>query len=264
MSDFTAKDVQALRKATGAGMMDCKKALTEAEGDMEAAAQLLREKGLTKAADLADRENTQGAVAVAIAGNTAAAVELRCETDFSAKADDFVKVTQQLADAVLAGGVEAVASLSDAVDDLKVTKKENIEVGKVERIEAADGNVLDAYLHRQEGRGVNAVLVELADATDEQAHDLAVHIAFAKPPYLSREDASPDDVAKAREQFEGVTRAEGKPEQAIPKIVEGRLNKWFADRVLPEQPYVKDDKKSVQDWLGEGRIVRFAQIVIGS
>jgi elongation factor Ts len=263
MAEFTAKDVAALRKATGVGMMDCKKALTETDGDMEKAAQWLREKGLAKAANLADRENAQGAVAVATDGKAAAAVQLKSETDFSAKSEDFVAVVQKLADAVLADGEGAIAALTDAVDDLKVTKKENIEVGRVARIEVAEGNVLDAYLHVQDGRGVNAVLVELAGATPEQAHEVAVHAAFAKPAYLSRDEAAEDEVAKARESFEGVTRAEGKPEQAIAKIVDGRMNKWFSERVLPEQPFVKDDKQTVAQWLGDATIVRFAQIVIG-
>lgn len=264
MAEFSAKDVAALRKETGVGMMDCKKALADAEGDMEQAKQLLRERGLTKAGARSDRENDQGAVAIATSGSVAAAAQLRCETDFSAKSDDFVKITQAIADAALGEGEAAGAAFSDQIDDLKITKKENIELGRVVRIEAAEGNVLDAYLHVQDGRGVNAVLVELAGGTPEQAHDLAVHIAFAKPVALSREEIPAEAVEEARQSFEGVTRAEGKPEQAIAKIVEGRLNKWYSERVLPEQPYVKDDKVTVAAWLGDTTIVRFAQIVIGA
>ena len=264
MAEFTAKDVAELRKATGVGMMDCKKALTDADGNMEEAKQLLRERGLTKAGSRSDRDNDQGAVAIATAGNAAAMAQLKCETDFSAKSDDFVKITQALADAVVAEGEGAVSSLADAIDDMKITKKENIELGRVVRVEAADGNELDAYLHVQDGRGVNAVLVELAGGTLEQAHDLAVHIAFAKPLALSRDEIPAEAVEEARQSFEGVTRAEGKPEQAIAKIVEGRLNKWYSERVLPEQPFVKDDKSTVATWLGDATIVRFAQIVIGS
>jgi elongation factor Ts len=162
MAEFTAQDVKALRDATGAGMMDCKKALTEADGDMERAAQVLRQKGLSKVATLEDRENNQGAVAIARNGNVAAMVELKSETDFSAKADDFVALTQALADAVLADGEEAVAAHQAALEDLKISKKENIELGLVARFEAADGNVLDAYLHTQDGRGTNGVLIEIS------------------------------------------------------------------------------------------------------
>jgi elongation factor Ts len=262
MAEFTAKDVKALRDATGAGMMDCKKALVEAEGDMEKAAQVLRQKGLSKVATLEDRENNQGAVAIARSGNTAALVELKSETDFSAKAADFVELAQRMADAVLAGGEAALEALKDDLDNLKIAKKENIEVGTVARFEAAEGNVLDAYLHTQDGRGTNGVLVEIAGADEATAHEIALHIAFAKPTALTRDEIDPDLVARARESFEELTRKEGKPEQAVPKIVEGRLNAWYAERVLPEQGLF-GEKETVQQKLGDARIVRFAQAVIG-
>src|SRR6478735_5434932 len=147
MAEITAKDVKSLRDATGAGMMDAKKALVEADGDRDRAARILREKGLTKVATLEDRENNQGAIAIARDGNRAALVELKSETDFSAKAPDFVALVQRIADAVLADGPEAAAGLQDELDTLKITKKENIELGQVVRFDAADGNTLDAYLH---------------------------------------------------------------------------------------------------------------------
>ena len=130
MADFTAKDVQALRQATGAGMMDAKKALQEADGDTERARKLLREWGLGKADDRADRENAQGAIAIATNSGAVGLVELKCETDFVAKSPNFVALTQALADSVAAGGESAVGDHKDAVDDLKVTLKENIEVGR--------------------------------------------------------------------------------------------------------------------------------------
>jgi elongation factor Ts len=263
MAEFTAKDVQRLRQATGAGMMDAKRALTENGGDMDAAAQWLREKGMAKAAKLAERENTQGSVAVVVDGQVGAIVELKCETDFSAKSDDFTSITQDLADAVVARGPEAVEELSERLDALRIAKRENIELGAVVRFEAAEGSVLDSYLHLQEGRGVNAVLVELSGGDRELAHQVAVHIAFAKPPYLTRDEVPADDVERERANLEGITRAEGKPEQAVPKIVEGRLNAWFKDQVLLEQPYVKDDKQTISQLLGDATLVRFAQVYIG-
>ena len=160
MSNISAKDVQALRKATGVGMMDCKRALEASDGDMEAAAQWLREKGLAKAVDRLDRENTQGAIAVAVDGNRAALVELKAETDFSAKASDFVAVVTELADLVLAKGEAAVEERKAEIENLNIVKKENIAVGTVARFEAADGNLLDTYLHRQDGRGVVGVMLE--------------------------------------------------------------------------------------------------------
>ena len=262
MADFTAQDVKALRDATGAGMMDAKKALVEAEGDAQRAARILREKGLTKVATLEDRENNQGAVAIARDGNTAALVELKSETDFSAKSEDFVATVKKLAAAVLADGLGAIETLAEDIDTLKISKKENIVVGKVERFEAADGNVLDTYLHEQDGRGTVGVLLELAGSNAELAHEISLHIAFAKPTGLSRDEIDPALVAMAREGFEELTRKEGKPEQAIPKIVEGRVNSWFAERILPEQGMF-GDKETVQDRLGAGSVVRFALAVIG-
>ncbi len=262
MPDFTAKDVKSLRDATGAGMMDTKNALTEADGDRDAAAQILRQKGLSKVATLEDRENSQGTVAVARSGNVVALVELKSETDFSAKAQDFVDLVQQLADAVLEGGEDAVSGLEGAIDDLKISKKENIELGKVARYEAADGNGLDAYVHVQDGRGSNGVIIEIEGADDDAAHEIALHCAFAKPDALSRDEIDSDLVEKARAGFEELTRKEGKPEQAVPKIVEGRLNSWYGDRVLPEQGLF-GDKETVQAKLGDARIVRFTQARIG-
>lgn len=263
MAEITAQAVKALRDATGAGMMDAKKALTEADGDRDRAVQILREKGLTKVATLEDRENNQGAVAIARNGNIAAMVHLKSETDFSAKAADFVELTQKLANAVLADGVDAVSGLTDEIDTLKITKKENIELGTVARFEAAAGNTLDAYLHIQDGRGTNGVLLEIDGADDEQTHEIALHIAFAKPSALTRDEIDPELLAKATASFEDLTRKEGKPEQAVPKIVAGRVGSWFGERVLPEQGLF-GDKETVQARLGSATIVRFAQAVIGN
>jgi elongation factor Ts len=261
---FTAKDVQALRQATGAGMMDAKKALTETDGDSDAAAKLLREKGLAKSVDRSDRENTQGAIAVARSDGAAAIVELKCETDFVAKSAQFVEIVQRIAADVAESGDGAVAGHKDTVDDLKVTLKENIDVGRVVHVPVAQGNVVDTYLHRQDGRGVNAVIVVLEGGDADLAHDVAVHAAFTKPPFLSRDDVPAEAVDEERQTLEGITRAEGKPEQAVPKIVEGRLNAWFKDRVLLEQPFVRDDKQTIADLLGPAKIARFAQVYIGS
>lgn len=128
---------------------------------------------------------------------------------------------------------------------------------------AADGNTIGHYEHIQGGRGVNGVLVEMAGASDELAHDIAVHIAFARPQYLNREDVPADVVATERSTLETITRNEGKPEQAIEKIVEGRIGGFFKDVCLLEQPFAKDDKQSIQQVIGSAEIVRFAQVEIG-
>jgi elongation factor Ts len=260
---FTAKDVQSLRQATGAGMMDCKKALEESGGDMEAAKQWLREKGLAASAKRDDRENTQGVVTLKVDGNVGAIVKLKCETDFVAGSDQFKAEADTLADLVLAKGPDAVAERSAQLEELKIVLKEKIELGEVVRIEAAPGNVLDSYEHVQGGRGVNGVLVEVEGGSQELAHDIAVHIAFARPKYLRRDDVPAEEIDKERATLETITRNEGKPEQAIPKIVEGRLGGFFKDVVLLEQPYAKDDKQSISQLLGGASVVRFAQVEIG-
>jgi elongation factor Ts len=266
MAEFSAKDVKALRDATGAGMMDAKKALTETDGDYKSAVIWLRERGLGKAAERADRENAEGAIAVAVAGDVAALVELKSESDFVAKSPQFVSVVNQLAQGVAAEGEGAIDERKDAVDDLKLTLKENIEVGQVIRFAAEAGHVLDTYLHVQNGRGVNGVVVELAGGTSELAHDIAVHIAFGRPGYLRRDDVPAEEIAAERAALEAQTRNEGKPEQAIPKIVDGKLNGWYKrvpGGVLLEQPFAKDDKQSVAQVLGTAEIVRFAQATVG-
>jgi elongation factor Ts len=263
MAEFGAKDVKALRDATGAGMMDAKRALQENDGDMEAAGKWLREQGITKSAARADRENSQGAIAVASQGNVAAFVELKCETDFTAKSTAFTDLVQKLANAVLADGEGAVDKYKDEVDDLKLTTKENIEVGKVVRVEGHEGNVLDTYLHRQDGRGVNAVIIELEGGSLELAHDIAVHAAFTKPKYLSRDEVPEEAIAAERETLEAATRNEGKPEAALPKIVDGKLDGWFRESVLLEQKFVRDEKQTIKQLLGDAKIVRFAQVIIG-
>ena len=260
---FTAKDVQALRQATGAGMMDAKKALEANDGDMEASKQWLREKGLAASAKRDDRENAQGVVALAINGTVGAIVKLKSETDFVASSDQFKGEAQALAELVAAKGEAAVAERAAILDDLKIVLKEKIELGEVVRIEAAAGNVLDSYLHIQGGRGVNAVLVEMSGASQELAHDVAVHIGFARPKYLLRDDVPADVVEKERATLETLSRNEGKPEAALPKIVEGRINGFFKDICLVEQPYAKDDKQSIKQFIGSASIVRYAQVEIG-
>ncbi len=262
MADFTAKDVQALRQASGAGMMDAKKALQENDGDFEAAGKWLREKGLAKSAAREDRDNSQGTVAVSLVDGVAAIAQLKCETDFVAKNPDFIAGAQAIADTVAAGG--SVDEHKDRIDDFKVTLKENIEVGRVERVEFGAGQAVDTYLHLQDGRGVNAVIVVLDGGDEALAHEVAVSAAFSKPKYLTRDQVPQADADEERATLEGITRAEGKPEQAMEKIVTGRLNAWYKDQVLLEQPYAKDDKQSITQLLGDATIAGFAQVYIGS
>jgi elongation factor Ts len=260
---FTAKDVASLRATTGAGMMDCKKALEENGGDIEASKQWLREKGLAASAKRDDRESAQGVVAVKVTGNVAAIVKLKCETDFVAGSEQFIAEAEALADLVIAKGEAAVGERNQQLEDLKILLKEKIDLGDVIRFEAASGNVLDFYSHIQGGRGVNGVIVEMSGATQELAHDIAVHIAFARPKYLKKDDVPADVIAAERATLETVTRNEGKPEAAIGKIVDGRVQGFFKDICLLEQPYAKDDKQSVAQVIGKSTIVRYSQVEIG-
>jgi elongation factor Ts len=260
---FTAQDVKALRESTGAGMMDCKKALEETGGDIEAAKQFLREKGLAASAKRDDRDNNQGVVAIKVDGNVGAIVQLKCETDFVAGSEQFKSEAETLLDLVLSKGVDAVSERTADLEELKILLKEKIELGQIVRFEAAPGNVIGHYEHVQAGRGVNGVLVEVAGGSPELAHDIAVHIAFARPKYLRRDDVPADVVEAERQTLETITRNEGKPEAALPKIVEGRLNGFFKDVSLLEQPYAKDDKQSITQVLAGATVVRFAQVEIG-
>jgi elongation factor Ts len=266
MPEFTAKDIQSLRQATGAGMMDAKQALENNGGDFDASVKWLREKGLAKSATRSDRDNSEGAVAAGRAGAAAALAELKCETDFVAKSDAFIAAAQALADAVAAEGEAGSATVAGTIDDLKITLKENIEVGRLIRFEPAGGNVLDTYLHRQDGRGKVGVLVELSGGTADLAHDIAIHVAFTKPDYLHRDEVPAEKEAEEREVLLAQTKADGKPEQAWEKIVEGKLSGWLREVVLLEQKYVRDESKTIRQLLDEAgaSIARFGLIVVGA
>jgi elongation factor Ts len=279
VSDFSAKDVAALRKATGAGMMDCKAALTETNGDIEAAKDWLRAKGKAGASKRAGRAAEQGAVDVVVDGQVGALVELTAETDFVAKSGDFTGVVADLAALAVREGKTELAELQyeggtvgEHVTQLAAKLGENVALGRVIVYETADG-LLDGYVHVQNERGVLGVLVELGgvDATDAKAkdvaHDVALHIASAAPQYVTRDEVPDDVIDRERAVFEELTRNEGKPEQAIPKIVEGRLNGFYKENVLLEQGFVREPKTTVEqllDGLGENASVRrFARVKIG-
>ncbi|HLX77540.1 MAG TPA: translation elongation factor Ts, partial [Acidimicrobiales bacterium] len=177
---------------------------------------------------------------------------------------DFVQLVDTLAEAVATSGEEALATYADRIDELKVTMKENIAIGQHARFEAGSDSVLDSYLHVQNGRGVNGVLVELQGGSSTLAHDVAVHIAFARPEYLSRDDVPKEVIDQERETILAIAKNEGKPESQLDKIVEGRLNGWFKERVLLDQAYARDEKQTIASLLGDAVVRRFAQVVVGS
>jgi elongation factor Ts len=281
MADISAKDVAALRKITGAGMMDCKKALEESEGDIEKAKTWLREKGLAAAGKRAGRAAAQGTVDVFVDGNIGAVVELTCETDFVAKGEGFKSAVATLAKQVAEQG-EDIASKpyagepSQTVDDfvkgMAGSLGENIGLGRVTRFEVS-GGLIEGYKHIQQERGMIGVLVEMTgvDPSDPKAveigHDIALHVASAAPRWVSRDDVPADVVEAEKAVLENLTRNEGKPEQAIPKIVEGRIGGFFKENCLVEQGFVRDPKVTVGSLLsglgGDAKVTRFTRIKVG-
>jgi elongation factor Ts len=280
MAEISAKDIAALRKQTGAGMLDCKRALEECDGDVEGAKDWLRTQGLAGAAKRAGREAQDGAVDVVVKGGVGAIVELNCETDFVAKGADFRGMVAALAKLVAEQGDSDLddkpfegGTVADAVKQLGAKLGENASIGRVARIESGDG-IVDGYKHIQNERGTIGVLVEVGgvDPSDsrgrEIAHDVALHVASAAPQYVTREDVPADVVEKERTVLEELTRNEGKPEQAIPKIVDGRLNGFYKSTVLVEQPFIREPKTTVGKLLGElgneATVRRFVRIQVGA
>jgi elongation factor Ts len=259
-------------------MMDCKRALEESGGDIEEAKDWLRKQGLAGAQKRAGRAAQDGAVEVLVEGGVGAIVELTAETDFVAKGADFGAVVAQLARLAVDEGQAELAELQldgvtvgEHVTQLAARLGENISLGRVILYETADG-ILDGYKHVQNLRGTIGVLVELAgvdgsDAAGDVAHDLALHIASAAPRWLTRDDVPSDVLDKEREVFEELTRNEGKPENAIPKIVEGRLNGFYKENVLLEQSFVRDPKTTIRQLLeqlgSDATVRRFARVKVG-
>jgi len=269
MANFTAADVKKLRELTQAGMMDCKKALTEADGDFDKAVELLRVKGAAKAAARgAERETAAGLVATS--GN--ALVELKSETDFVAKNEEFIAKAQQIADvadAVKAADTDALKAaeldgktVGEVVEDLAITIGEKIELGQVAYFEGPT----TVYLHKRAADLPPAVgvLVEY-DGDETAARGAAMQVAALKAQYLTRDEVPADIVAAEKDVLVKKTLEEGKPEQAIEKIAEGRLNGFFKDVALLDQPSVTDSKKSVKAVLDEAgvSVTRFARFEIG-
>jgi elongation factor Ts len=254
MANYTAQDVKALREKSGAGMMDCKGALDEADGNIEKAFEVLRLKGLKGVSKREGRTTSNGLVVARVSDGVGYMIELACETDFVAKSENFIALADSLADAIAAAGATDVASalaaphgaqnVGDAIIDKAAIMGEKVELRKVEVVKASG---IDSYLHRTSKDLPPQVGVLLGyEGTDsETAHDVAVHIAAFSPTYLSREDVPAEIVAKEREIAEETARNEGKPEVAMPKIIEGRVTGFFKENCLLDQDFAKDNKQSV-------------------
>jgi len=254
MANYTAADVKTLRERSGAGMMDCKGALDEANGDLDKAMEVLRLKGLKGVTKREGRTTSNGIVIARVAGNKGYLIELACETDFVAKAEKFIALGDLIADAIAAAGAETVEAalaatvagktVSDAITDEAAIMGEKVELRRISVI--ADENI-DAYLHRtsKDLPPQVGVLVAFKGADVETAHDVAVHIAAFSPTYLAIEDVPQDIVDTERRIATETARNEGKPEAALEKIVEGRVKGFFKENCLLEQDFAKDNKLSV-------------------
>ena len=276
MANFTAADVKRLRDQTGAGMMDCKRALEEADGNLDAAVEVLRLKGAKDVTKRATRTAANGLVAAELAGHSAGVLaELNCETDFVAKTDLFQQVAGEIAKAALASGAaDRLALLStevrpgrtaeQVIEEASASLKEKLELGRFARFE---GGYVTSYLHRSDAAlpPTLGVLVQIEQDNADVARDLAQQVAAMRPLYTTRDEVPADVVEKERRIAEQITREEGKPEQAIPKIVDGRVNSFFKDVVLVEQPFVKEQKKTIKQVLADtGVTVRgFARFQVG-
>jgi elongation factor Ts len=269
----TAEAVKALRERTGAGMMECKKALVECNGDLDAAAELMRKQGLAKADKKATRIAAEGVIVIERSGDgkRAAILEVNCETDFVAREKDFQQYAAALGQAALANNVqdpEALLALPApagvSFEELRRTLiakiGENITVRRVTQVEAPA--VVGTYLH---GSRIGA-LVALKSGDDAVAKDIAMHVAAINPPRLSAADVPADELERERSVFTEQTKQEGKPEAIVPKIVEGKVRKWLNEITLLGQPFVKDDKQTVEQYLKKAgaEVATFVRYEVGA
>ncbi len=275
MANYTAADIKALREQTGAGMLDVKKALDEAEGDKAKATEILRVKGLKGVTKREGRSASNGLVTAHVDGGVGTLVEVNCETDFVAKGDKFIALADKvLGQAVAVGAADAEALLASdldgqtvqaVLDEANATIGEKIEVRRVARVEGAH---VASYLHKTNPDLPAQIGVLFAyEGGDEQVgRDVAMHIAAFAPSVLRRDEVPAETVENERRIAEETAREEGKPEAALPRIVEGRVNGYFAENVLLEQKYAKDQKKQVQAVLKEAGATAdsFARFRVGA
>ena len=279
MANYTTADIKALREKTGAGMLDVKKALDEADGDAEKAIEIIRVKGLKGIAKREGRAASAGLIAAKVVdsdeGQVGVLVEINAETDFVAKNEKFIDFAAKVLDAAVASGAETAEALAEVevdgstvkelTDSMQAVIGEKIVVRRVARLVAPR---VETYLHRTNPDlpAQVAVLVGTDEAAAEVAHDVAMHIAAYSPLYLTREDVPAEVVDKERAIAEETTRAEGKPEKAIPKIVEGRLGGYFKENCLVDQAYAKDSKTTVDKVVKAtgGKLTGFVRFRVGA
>ena len=278
VANYTAADIKALRERTGAGMMDVKKALDEANGDAEKAIEIIRVKGLKGATKREGRSTAEGLVAAKVDGKAGVMIEINCETDFVAKNDKFITLANKVLDAAVASGAADVETLLAFEVDGKNVGETVIEEGAilgekvvVRRVARVEGEHVAAYLHKTSKDlpaqvGVLLAVDSASEAAAAVAHDVAVHTAEMAPTYLTRDEVPAEKVADERRIADETARAEGKPEAALTKIVEGRLTGFFKELVLVDQAFAKDAKKSVGSVLEEAgtKAEAFARFRVGA
>jgi elongation factor Ts len=262
VTEISAKLVKELRDRTGAGMMECKRALVETGGNVEEAQRLLRERGMASAGKRAGRETTEGKVLAEVEDHRGAMVAVGCETEPVSKNEDFLRYARRVLEAVSEQGPDAVAELEEERLALVALIGENIAVRGAARMQSMDGEVLEAYVHRPADK--IGVLLRLAGGDRDLARMLAQHISFANPQYASRDEVPDDAIAGERAIYEKLPDVASKPEQVRPKIVEGMLGKrFFAEVVLADQPWIHETSLTVGEALEERgaeirEFVRFA------
>ncbi len=245
---ISASLVKELREKTGAGMLDCKKALEANNGDMDASIDWLREKGISKAAKKADRIAAEGLAAIKIDGNTAAIVEVNSETDFVAKNPEFQELVDAILDVVVKNDVKTVeeALACDGLNDLVVAKTskigEKLSFRRFEKVTKTDDQAFGSYIHMG---GKIAVLTVLNGANEEVARDVAMHAAAMRPTYVKKEDVPADELERERTVLKEQAMNEGKPAEIAEKMVAGRIQKYYKEICLEEQPFVKDGDVTV-------------------
>jgi elongation factor Ts len=270
MAEVTAKLVQELREKTSAGMMDCKKALVENNGDIEAAADWLRQKGIVKAASKAGRVAASGLVTVVKCDNMGCVVELNAETDFVAKNDKFQKLVADVANKALELSGDFDATLNAVKDDIAATISTIGENMSLRRIAKVNGDHIYTYVHNALVPGMGQIGVVVAINGDDPKIDeiggkIAMHIAANKPEFMTIADVDPKAVEREKKVFIESGATAGKPENIVEKMVEGRIKKWYAESVLEEQPFVMDPSKTVKDVIAEhgGKLAGYAFYVLG-
>ena len=269
MAQITAALVKELREITGAGMMDCKKALVECEGDKDKAIDYLREKGIAKAAKKAGRIASEGVVAAASDGKTACIVEINSETDFVAKNENFLALVKKIAEHIVACKPADMDALNASQMDGKTVAEvmteavasigENLSLRRFEVYTTEDGQ-LATYIHMG---GKIGVIVELSGGDATLGKDVAMQIAAAKPQCIGREDVDQEALAHEREVLRKQALEEGKPEKIVEKMVDGRINKYYKEVCLVEQEFVKDSDKTIKDILAGVEVRRFARFEMG-